>query len=183
MNTELTYTVPSWAEAYQPEISAKIREANAQKALQELYELTGYRVESCVYTSTDNGGYCFAKNPDDMEHGRTFYSRYFKDESYEQSIPSMDMSSARRVWYSDVQQLLKPENADQMTNGELAIWFLQRSGIYQGEEIAGTGLVFETEPELIKVIMADRTFYEVQVDREIQAVSRIYGPYPEGFEH
>lgn len=118
-----------------------------------------------------------------MEHSRIFYSRYFKDESYEKSIPSMGITSARRVWYSDVQQLLVPENADQMTNGEMAVWFLQRSGVYQGERIAGTGLVFETDPQLIKVTMEDGTFYEVQVDREIQAVYSIYGPYPKGSEH
>lgn len=180
---ELTYAVPGWAEAYQSEISAEIREADAQKALEELYELTGYQVKSCVYTSTNNGGYCFAKSEDDMEHSRIFYSRYFKDEGYEKSIPSMGITSARRVWYSDVQQLLVPENADQMTNGEMAVWFLQRSGVYQGERIAGTGLVFETDPQLIKVTMEDGTFYEVQVDREIQAVYSIYGPYPKGSEH
>lgn len=179
----LTYLTPKWAQPYLSDMEAEKREAQAQKALEELYDLTGYKVESCVYTSTENGGYCFARDADALEHSLVFYDRYFQDEDYGESIPSMEMSSARRVWYSDVQQLRLPGGADQMSAEELAVWFLKESGIYQGEQIAGTSLVFSSDPNLIKVITADGSFYEVAVDMEIQGVSSIYGPYPDGFTH
>lgn len=181
---ELTYVAPDWLSTPPSDIfPEEEREENAQRALKELYDLTGYRVEACVYTYTDTGSYSFAKSADDMEHSRVFYSRCFGQEDNEQLITTMYLANARRVWYSDVQQLLVPENVDQMTNGELAVWFLQRSGLYQGEEIRETGPVFDTEPELVRVTMKDGTFYEVQLDREIQSVSDMCGPYPEGFEH
>ncbi len=164
---------------------AKVQEALAQRALRELYDLTGYQVDSCCYTYTDNGSFYFGNTEEDLEHSRDFYNRSFgEEEGYSSlSIPSMWITSARRVWYSDVQQLDIPNNIEEMDNGELAVWFLQRSAIYGQEEIAGTELLFESEPELIKVMLADGSFYEVQLDRDINAVASIYGPYPPGFSH
>lgn len=163
----------------------KVQEALAQRALRELYDLTGYQVESCCYTYTDNGSFYFGNTKEDLEHSRTFYNRNFgEEEGYSAlSVPSMWITSARRVWYSDVQQLDIPGNIEEMENGELAVWFLQHSAIYGQEEIAGTELAFESEPELIRVMLADGSFYEVQLDRKINAVASIYGPYPPGFSH
>lgn len=163
----------------------KVQEALAQRALRELYDLTGYQVDSCCYTYTDNGSFYFGNTKEDLDHSRTFYSRnYGEEEGYSSlSVPSMWITSARRVWYSDVQQLDIPNNIEEMENGELAVWFLQHSAIYGQEEIAGTELLFESEPELIKVMLTDGSFYEVQLDRDINAVTSIYGPYPPGFSH
>ncbi|MDE6364921.1 MAG: hypothetical protein K2L86_11805, partial [Lachnospiraceae bacterium] len=43
--------------------------------------------------------------------------------------------------------------------------------------------VFESEPDWLKLTMQDGTFYEIDMDMEILAVSNIYGPYPEDFQH
>lgn len=160
-------------------------DALAQRALQELYDLTGFRVESCVYDCTDLGSFYFAKTKEDLEHSRGFYSRSFGErEGYDPLIiPSMDIVSTRRFWFSDVEQLDVPENVESMEDGELAAWFLKRSAIYQGEELSGVIETLPYQKEWIRVMTVDGSFYEVTLDRKINGVSNIYGPYPEGFEH
>lgn len=37
--------------------------------------------------------------------------------------------------------------------------------------------------EVVRVFAVDGSLYEVTLDRKIDAVSHIYGPYPAGFEH
>ena len=68
-----------------------------------------------------------------------------------------------------------------MTQNELALWFLQRSSIYQGENI--TAITYLPDLDAVKLITADGSFYEVILDIPIQAVSSIYGPYPKGASH
>ncbi len=59
-------------------------EALAQRALRELYDLTGYQIESCVYDCTDLGTFYFAKTRKDLEVGNSFYERGFgEEEGYE----------------------------------------------------------------------------------------------------
>lgn len=180
---ELTFVTPSWASYYQDlsKWDDERLESAAQEALQELYNLTGYQVKTAVYTSTGSGDFFFAKTAEDLEHGRDFYSRSFKNQDYEKSIPTMYLSSARRVWYSDVQQLDIPPEAERMDLGELAVWLLMHSGLYQGEKVHNTEQSFADN--IMKVVMENGTFYEVGVDRTITSVSSISGPYPEGFEH
>lgn len=156
----------------------------AQKALRELYDLTGYQVKECVYSCTDIGGFLFAKTAADLKRDRCFYSRYYgKRQGYDDlCIESCDIFNARRVWYSDVQQLDLPSNAKKMKDEKLAVWFLKRSAIYRGETIVSA----EPSPQadgVIRVFMKNGSFYEVYLDRPIQAVSGIYGPYEKGFSH
>lgn len=184
---DLTYVEPQWAKQY-TDLSGwdeNRLENTAQKALQELYDLTGYQVESCVYTSTGNGDFTFAKTADDMEHSRTFYSRQFHNQKYENTIPSLYLSSARRVWYSDVQQLLLPENVEKMSGEALAQWYVEQSGLYREGIDPDIDHAESTDlsNEIYRVVLSDRTFYEVQLDRKINGVDWITGPYPEGFEH
>lgn len=155
----------------------------AQRALQELYDLTGFQVESCVYGCSDLGTFFFAKTEEDLIRSRNFYMRsYGEKEGYgSNTIPCMDIVNARRVWFSDVQQLEIPDGIESMGEEELAVWFLKNSSLYQGEEIVDT----ELAPELaaVRIIAEDGSFYEVALDMPIQAVSSIYGPYPEGASH
>lgn len=159
-------------------------DALAQQALRDLYDLTGFRVESCVYQCTDIGDFYFARTPEDLKHSRIFYDRFFGEkEGYERgNISSMYIVSARRIWFSDVQQLDVPENVKTMEDGELAAWFLRRSAVYQGEELSGMTEQGYEEGNF-KVFAVDGSFYEVTLDRKIDAVRDIYGPYPAGFEH
>lgn len=180
---ELTFVTPSWASYYQDlrNWDDERLEKAAQEALQELYNLTGYQVKSAVYTSTGCGDFFFAKTAEDLEHSRDFYSRSFKNQDYEKSIPTMYLSSARRVGYSDVQQLDIPPESESMDLGELAVWLLMHSGLYQGGKVHNTEQSFDYN--IIKVVMENGTFYEVGVDKALASVSSIAGPYPEGFEH
>lgn len=157
-------------------------DALAQRALRELYDLTGFQVEECVYTCTDLGSFYFARTENELLQSLDFYQRSFgKEEGYDElAITSMYIVNARRVWYSDVQQLDLPYNIEQMGIEERAVWFLQHSAVWRGGEIAET----ETYPEDgVMVRMSDGSFYEIYLDMEIDAVSHIYGPYPEGSIH
>lgn len=155
--------------------------ALAQRAIRELYDLTGFQIESCVYSCSDNGTFWFAKTEYNLEHNMLFYFRQFGEREGYPVIPSMGITSARRLWFSDVQQLDIPWNIEQMKIEEAAIWFLQHSAVYQGERIVGTEPMFE--PEIIKVITEDGSFYEIVMDWQIRAVGDIAGPYPKGFSH
>lgn len=154
------------------------REELAQRAMRELYDLTGYQIENAFYEYTEYGDFYFAKTKDDLKHSRTFYDRCYGGEEFGGAIPSIIIGSRRRVWFSDVDQMEVPDNIEERSNGELAVWFLQHSALYGGEEVANTELAYETEPELIRVNMTDGTYYEVQLDRQINSVYSIYGPYP-----
>lgn len=155
----------------------------AQQALQELYDLTGFQVESCVYGCSDLGTFFFAKTEEDLQHSRTFYSRsYGEKEGYDSNmIPSMDIANARRVWFSDVQQLEIPDGIESMGEEELAAWFLKSSSIYQGEKLVD--IQSSPDMEAFRIITEEGSFYEVSLDTKIQSVSSIYGPYPEGIYH
>lgn len=178
---ELTYVLPdSMKEQYADQgWNMAQLEDSAQRALQDLYDLTGTKVESCVYMSINNGSYYFAKTAEDMNRGRVFYTRSFQEQ--EGMIPSMDMVNAGNAGYSDIRQLLLPPDAGNMDDGELAVWFLQKSPLYRGESVSYTEAVSGGQPDTTRIVMEDGTFYEIQIDRKIQAVLHIAGPYPKGF--
>lgn len=160
-------------------------EALAQRALRELYDLTGYQIESCVYDCTDLGTFYFAKTRKDLEIGNSFYERTFgEEEGYDAMlITSMSIVNARRHSYSDVEQLDVPEDVENMEDAELAVWFLKRSAVYQGEELSGITEPLSYPKNSVKVMTADGSFYEVMLDRKVNGVTDIFGPpYPEGFE-
>ena len=157
-------------------------DALAQRALRELYDMTGVQIEKCVYECTDLGSFYFARTERELLQSLIFYQRSFgKEEGYDKlCIPSISIANARRVWYSDVQQLALPYNIKQMGEEERAVWFLHHSAVWQGGEIAQT----ERYPEdSVVVRMTDGSFYEIGLDMAIDAVSSIYGPYPEGSTH
>ncbi len=68
-----------------------------------------------------------------------------------------------------------------MSDQELAVWFLEHSAVYQGEEIDHTEPLPESWTQ--RVYTTDGTFYEVTLEGSFIGVSSIYGPYPEGFSH
>ncbi len=140
-------------------------------------------METCVYGYNEIGMLAFARSEDDMKHSRVFYSYSMGEKDGYGIIPSIDIVSARRVWYSDVQQLVLPENAEAMENDELAVWFLEHSPLCPEGTVTKIEPADGREPDWLRLTMEDGTFYEVDVDREILAVSNIYGPYPEGAQH
>ncbi|MDE7332946.1 MAG: M56 family metallopeptidase [Lachnospiraceae bacterium] len=155
----------------------------AGRALRELYDLTGYQVEECVYGYNEIGMLVFARSEEDMEHSRVFYSYSMGEKDGYGIIPSIDIVNARRVWYSDVQQLALPENAESMEKEELAVWFLEHSPLCPEGMAAKIEPVLDRGPGCLKLTMKDGTFYEIDIDMEILALNNIYGPYPKDIQH
>ncbi len=156
-------------------------EVYAVQALRELYDLTGTQMEECYYFYYDNGGYVFALTKDDMDRGREFYMRCYSErvDGKFWGIESMDISYARRVWYSPVYQYDLPADFDTYDEEEKAVWFLTNSGAYNGRQIQQCFRPYDDMPKTWRIIMDDDTAYELTLDMKIDAVTNLTGPYPD----
>ncbi len=154
--------------------SEEEREAMAQQALRELYDLTGTLIKECYYYSEPTwNSYRFALTEDDMNHDRIFLSRCYS------GIQSIYISSRRRLWYSPIDMFISPENYEKMSEEEKAIWFVTHAGNYNGKRIVETRQPYEWDKSVWHVIMEDDTAYEVALDSEINSIGDITGPYPD----
>lgn len=162
-----------------PWASESQRDELAQAAIKELYTLTGFQVEECVYTTDGRSRFIFGKSKENIRKSIAFYSRDFGYTLYGDSIPYMGFVNARRVHYSDVQQLDSPYNKAQYS-GHAAIptWFLEHSGVYQGQKITGYEAfnLNDTVYTHIKLFF-DGGYYVVVMDEAIESVSEVMGPY------
>lgn len=154
----------------------------AQKALYELYETTGTRIEECYYFYTDLGDFNFGLTPEDLEHSRTFYSRSFGSDEREEfvAIPSMYLANARSVWYSPVYQYKLPAGFETMSDEERAVWFLTNSSLYNGQEVVECSRPYSAVASTWRIDMADGTAYEIDLDNTTDSFGNLMGPYPEG---
>ena len=166
------YTDHPWA-------SDAERDALAQAALKELYTLTGFNVEECTYTTNGRSMFIFGKSAEYIKKSIAFYSRDYGFTLCGDDTPYMGFVNARRVHYSDVQQLDSPYHKEEY-NGHAAIptWFLEHSGIYQGERIKGydTFNLDDTVFTHVKLFF-DGGYYVVVMDEDIESVADIMGPY------
>lgn len=150
----------------------------AKQALSELYDFSGTKLESCCFTVTEFGEFVFARTKEDMEAGRTFYSRcYGAQAGFLDCIPSMNLATAQSVWYSPVRQYVIPDNRERMTAAEIVSWYLERSALAEGET---TEAVEETFEGNYVVGMKSGKYYELTYDAASKTVSAIDGPY-EGY--
>lgn len=140
-------------------------------------------MEECFYGYNEIGMLFFARSEEDLVHSRIFYSCALGERDGFDIISSIDIANARRIWYSDVQQLVLPENAETMGEEELAVWFLEHSPLCPEGTIIRIEPAAERGLDCLKLTMEDGTFYEVDMDLEILAIKNIYGPYPEGAHH
>lgn len=156
-------------------------DALAVRALQELYDLTGTQVEECCYYYDTFGGFVFAMTEEDMNRGRTFYSRNFGEDDFagETGIKGIYLTNARRLWYSPIYQYHLPEDFDSYEDSEKAVWFLKQSALYNGKEVAECIQPYSAMPETWRLIMEDDTAYEISLDLQIDSVTDITGPYPD----
>ncbi len=156
------------------------RDALAQAALKELYTLTGFNVEECTYTTDGRSRFIFGKSAEYIRKSIAFYSRDYGFTLCGDSTPYMGFVNARRVHYSDVQQLDSPYGKAEFS-GHAAIpaWFLEHSGVYQGEKIIGydTFNLDDTVFTHVKLFF-DGGYYIVVMDEGIESVHNIMGPYP-----
>lgn len=155
----------------------------AVDALQDLYDLTGTQIEECYYYYTTLGSFWFARTEDDMERQRTFYHRSYSGTKVPEfgrlTIGTLTFANARRVWFSDVYQYELPADFDSYTDSEKAVWFLQHSGLYEGETIAECVQPYSYSSEIWHIRMAEGTAYEITLDDAIDSVADIAGPYPD----
>ena len=149
--------------------------ALAQRALRELYDLTGTLIEECWYQGGIYGIH-FGQTKDDIEHSRFFYSRYYGDGA-EDYIQNVRIVSRRKYWFSPVDMYTTPE-FEMLTDAEKVVWYVTHCGSYNGKEVKEIIQPYDFEVSAWYVIMEDDTTYEVHFDTEANIVEYITGPYP-----
>ena len=183
-NATLHYYVPKSSEGIMTTMgiyTEEEAEAHAQRAVQEIYDLTGFQVTECYYYAYDFGTIDLAMSEDDLEHSRVFYSRCFADLPGDTtSIASAYLANAQKVWYSPVKMMILPDRYDMMSEGEKAVWFVTHSGQYNGQKVYATYQDYADQPETWTVVMDDETAYEITLDADTNSFSNLMGPYPDG---
>ena len=157
------------------------RDAIAQAALKELYTLTGFNVEECTYTTDGRSRFVFGKSASNIKRCIAFYSRDYGFTLCGDSIPYMGFVNARKFHYSDVQQLDSPYGKKEYSGqGAIPMWFLEHSGVYQGEKITGFDAfnLDDTVFTHIKLFF-DGGYYVVVMDEKIESFHEAMGPYYE----
>lgn len=157
------------------------RDRLAQAALQELYTLTGCQLKECVYTTDGRSKFIFGKSADAVRRSTAFYTRDYGWVLAGDNTPYMSFVNARRVWYSDIQQLDSPYNdPNYQGHGAVPAWFLDHSGVYQGHKIKGFDTFELEDPVFTHVSLKfDGGYYIIEMDDAIESVSTISGPYYE----
>ena len=166
-------------------------EAHAQKALEELYDLTGYLVKECYYFSHDDGTVDFAMSSEDLEHGRIFLSRCFADvPGAENSIQTMNLASDL-IWSPTVsaaelaRQVEMPGVVLDFPDDEsAAIWYVTHSGQYNGQPVKKVYQNYSADLSIWTVVTANGETYEISLDADWNSFSNLAGPYPdENIQH
>lgn len=166
-------------------------EAHAQKALEELYDLTGYLVKECYYFSHDDGTVDFAMSSEDLEHGRIFLSRCFADvPGAENSIQTMNLASDL-IWSPTVsaaelaRQVEMPGVVLDFPDDEsAAIWYVTHSGQYNGQPVKKVYQNYSADPSIWTVVTANGETYEISLDADWNSFFNLAGPYPdENIQH
>lgn len=183
-NATLHYYVPKSSEGIMTTTdiyTEEEAEAHAQRAVQEIYDLTGFQVTECYYYAYDFGTIDLGMSEDDLEHSRVFYSRCFADLPGDTtSIASAYLANAQKVWYSPVKMMILPDRYDMMSEGEKAVWFVTHSGQYNGQKVYATYQDYADQPETWTVVMDDETVYEITLEADTNSFSNLTGPYPDG---
>lgn len=178
---KLTFVETSW--------SVSVAEAQfsqevlywACQALSELEQWTGSQVTEICYTVSEWGDFSFGLTPEDMKHGRTFYSRCYSGLSFTrgEAIESIYYCTDMDTWYSPVKQYVTPPGYDRMTTEEIFTWYFERSAIARGCKVEETIQPWEGD----YVIRTDQgTYYEFWIDTVGRGMS-LYGPYDSYPQH
>lgn len=157
------------------------RDRLAQAALQELYTLTGCQLSECVYTTDGRSKFIFGKSANAIKSSTAFYVRDYGWALTGDHTPYMGFVNARRVWYSDVQQLDSPwHDPDYQGHGAIPAWILDHSGVYQGHKIKGYD-VFNLDDTVFTHVRLnfDGGYYIVVMDESIESAADVSGPYYE----
>ncbi len=156
--------------------------AMAKQALGELYDWTGQKVDKACFQVSDLGGVVFGLSPEDIEHSRVFCSRYFGADTeynlsgYDKSISSLDVLSARAVWYSPVLWNTFPSNIESMTDEEVIVWYFEHM---PGADAGKVKSIEQRFDDMWTIQAAHGEWFEVIYNAKLREVSGITGPYPE----
>lgn len=162
-----------------PWMTDEVRDELAQTALKELYTLTGFNVEECTYTTDGRSRFIFGKDSEMIRKCIAFYSRDYGFTLAGENVPYMGFSNARRFHFSDVQQLDSPYHKQEFSgNGAIPAWFLEHSGVYQGQEIIGFDAINLDDTKFTHIkLNFDGGYYLVVTDDEIESFHSAMGPY------
>jgi len=154
----------------------------SKKALTELYEWSGTKMDTVCFTATEFGDFYFANTPEDIYASRTFYNRcYGKRAGFEEVVEQMSLSTERDVWYSTVIQWNVPENLAEMTDVQVIEWYFGRSALSKGERIEWIRQA-DDETEGSYVVKTESgnyySFYLNMRTREVKLITGPYGTYP-----
>lgn len=151
----------------------------AKKALTELYEWSGTKIDSTCFMVTRFGDIYFGNTTEDLRRSLTYYDRcYGARAGFEECIEQMRLATERVVWYSPVIQWNVPENLNQMTNLELAEWYFRRSALTEGETLES---VEESRYDGYIAKAESGNYYRIYLNaaREVSDFCGPYENYPE----
>ncbi len=162
-----------------PWMTDEVRDQLAQAALKELYTLTGFNVEECTYTTNGRSMFIFGKTGKMIEQCIAFYSRDYGYTLAGEDTPYMGFANARRFHYSDVQQLDSPYHKEEYSGqGAIPMWFLEHSGVYQGQKIIGFDAINLDDTRFTHIkLNFDGGYYVVVMDEGIESFHSAMGPY------
>lgn len=163
----------------------------AERALAELYQMTGTKVESACFAVTEFGDFYFAQTEAELRKGMSFYSRCFGGEDiFAESIPRAIISDeviGLASADSPVVHTVMPPNLERMTDEEIVQWYFEESPFAQerqwqfGHTTITAGDKVDTMEETFECNYVIRTksgkYYELTYNRDSRTVSAYFGPY------
>lgn len=178
---KLTFVETSWSLSVQEQPYSREILYWACQALRELEQWTGTEIGEVCYSVSELGGYSFALTPEDLEHDRIFFDRYYNQLFGGTGvIEHIGYSTDMDVWFSPVKQYVTPPGYDKMTMEEILIWYFERSEAARGSKVEE--IVWPWEGDC--VLQTDQgTYYEYTVSDTIGRGMSLYGPYDHYPEH
>ncbi len=165
--------------------------ALAERALEELYQITGTKIEESYFTVTEYGDVSFAMTESQLKAGQDFFSRcYGAREGFEDCITCITITDSTFGYLtgdSPVEYYVMPPERDTMTDEEIVQWYFENSPLSDlkrwrfGRTEVLTGDRVDTIEESFEDNYVIRTqaklYYELTYNKETKTVSAYYGPY------
>lgn len=151
----------------------------AYLALQELYDLTGLKLESCYYSASESGVH-FSLLPDGT-NGRNFFSAWYGEDYGGFGIPGLDLTWRELGSGWSPLSLEEAERPDEWVPRENTLrWYYDRLAAFRtGEAAIETDGEFPEERYLY-LENGDLFVGRFQETDEGPALVSLYGPYPGG---
>ena len=168
-----------------PEYDVQVFVTLAAKALDHLYDISGFRAESWdIFWDEDYYSLSFSVSGDADNEG--FYWVNYGHGSLEANAPvsvstnsigSMGIVWSEREDWSPISRndLKKPDGLEEMSREDAARWYYENYLIYDGPEIAE---IQKTDLGTMEVCAVDGSTFYLDIDKNGNLLRDIYGPYP-----